>query len=168
MEYLKDYNYDNAIRVWSGLSWAVIDRRTGAIVQENDPIFCAPGLTDAEKQEAREAVSRMVDAPFGGDVYIRFNDLPKRGKSQNFATGKLERGVSCYAAVWDYISGCYKRTGSGLDGAMIAYVLSGAPIYLISGNEVAKGSDGEPIVHDAKILASLVFCADKDGYIVEA
>lgn len=169
LTYCKDYNIDGAIRVnvsgdRDNLSWAVFDR-AGNLLQSNEPAFFAPGLTEDETAEARKSIAAMHDAPFAGEVYIRFNDIPQSGKSINHATGKEERGVSCYRAIWDYIHGCYRRTGGGLDGAAIAYILSRAPIYLITGEEIDVGSDGEPILANTTILSKLSFGNDDDGYV---
>lgn len=107
----------------------------------------------------------MHPEPFA-NAYLRFNDPPKSGRSKNFATGKIEDGVSCYSLTWDMINQCYKRTGSGLDGAMIAYAMQGAPVYFITGEECGTGSDGEPLLQNVKILAGAKFDRQKDGYII--
>lgn len=162
LEYTCGYADTKNIRAWSGLAWAEFDR-SGNVVNEckNEHYL----LTAEEMKEAREAIQQMHGAPYS-NAYLRFNDLPEGGKSKNYATGEIEAGISCYALRWDLADQCYKRTGGGLDGAMIAYAIQGAPMYLVSGDQCGVGSDGEPVIDNVKILASLKFDAKKDGYIL--
>jgi hypothetical protein len=147
------------------LSWAIIDPETGNIVRECKRSHIMPGLTEAQIEEAVEAIRRMSFAPFEG-AYIRFNALPSCGRSTNHATGEDERGISCYEATWDLLDWCYRRTGGGLDGAALSYLIEGADIYLVTGTEVGYGSDGEPVLADVEIVASLEFDAAKNGYVI--
>lgn len=170
LRYSCGYEEPNNIRVWAegdpnNMSWAEFDLNGNLVVECKRGAFLFPGLTDNEMAEAREAIARMRPAPYA-EVYLRFNDLPEGGKSKNYATGEREKGVSCYALRWDFIGQCYKRTGGGLDGAMIAYAIQGAPMYLISGIECGTGSDGEPVLNRAKILSNLKFDKDRDGYVL--
>ena len=59
------------------------------------------------------------------------------------------------------------RTGGGLDGAMFAYLIQKAPIYLITGKKCGVGSDGEPLVENVKVLARAKFDHDKGGWSVD-
>ena len=169
LHYCEDYNNRNAIRVSvddcrENLSWAVLDLETGEIIEEcQRGAFLFPGLTDAQLAEAKEAIKGFHRAPYE-NAYIRFNDLPKSGFSKNYATGENELGVSCYEARWDIVTGVYKRDGAGLDGAAIRYILSGSPVYLITGEEISRGSDGEPTLRNARVLAELTYDRDSDGY----
>ena len=172
LTYCIDFNHKNAIRVSitdvrQNMSWAVLDRDSGELLQEcKRGEFMFPGLTDAELAEARETIKGFTDAPWS-DAYIRFGHLPKNGKSKNYATGEYETGVSCYSADWDIIDGCYRRGSEGLDGAALTYLIKGADIYLVTGREIGKGSDGEPIIEDARIVATLRFDSTKDGYVIK-
>ena len=65
------------------------------------------------------------------------------------------------------INGCYQRGSEGLDGAALTYLIKGAEIYLITGKEIGKGSDGEPLIEDAEIVAKLRLDPDKDGYVIQ-
>lgn len=156
------------IRAWSGLAWADFDR-SGKLLRQNpqNPSWVCGEMAEDALREASEAIKTLLDAPIPGDVYLRFNDLPEGGRSKNFSTGELEVGVSCYTLRWDLVGQCYKRTGGDLDGAMIAYAIQGAPMYLVSGTECGTGSDGEPVITGAKILSKLKFDSKKDGYIVK-
>ena len=173
LSYCKDFNHKNGIRVSvtdvrHNMSWAVLDRDTGELLQDckRGEHHLFPGLTDTELAEARERIKGFTDAPWQ-EAYIRFGRLPKNGKSKNYATGEYEAGVSCYSAEWDIIDGCYRRGAEGLDGAAITYLIKGADIYLVTGREIGKGSDGEPIIEDAKIVATLRFDSAKDGYVIK-
>lgn len=167
--YCEDFSSTNAIRVdvinnRDNLSWAVFDL-TGNILREcKRGAFLFPGLTEEEIKEARATIQTFRPAPYG-KAYIRYNELPEKGKSVNHATGIEEAGVSCYTAQWDLATGSYKRTGTGLDGAAIFYLITGAPVYLIDGEEVGIGSDGEPLLKDVKILCRLKYDKTADGYI---
>lgn len=170
LKYTCGYADTDNIRAWvdgerGNMSWAEFDRSGNLVSECKRGDFLFPGLTDRDMAEARDAISHMLPAPYV-DAYLRFNDLPEGGRSKNFATGQMEAGVSCYALRWDLINQCYKRTGGGLDGAMIAYGIQGSPMYLITGTECGTGSDGEPVLEGAKILANLKFDKDKDGYIL--
>lgn len=157
---------EDIIRVYQDLSWAHFDL-DGNLIAENVKSFCMPGLTDEEKTEAIERIKSFKKAPYGVTGYIRFGNLPKSGKSKNYATGKLEKGVSCYNALWDLEKNAYVRTGNSLEGAAINYIIKGAPIYFITGEEVGTGSDGEPLLSNAQILAELIFDPDKKGYVLK-
>ena len=172
LTYCMDFNHENGIRVSvtdvrHNMSWAVLDRNTGVLLQEsNRNEHLSPGLTVEELAEAREKIKGFKDAPYQ-NVFIRFGHLPKNGKSKNYATGESEAGVSCYSAEWDIISGCYHRGSEGLEGAALTYLIKGAEIYLITGRKIGKGSDGEPLIEDAEIVAKLRFNPDKDGYVIQ-
>lgn len=159
-------NWMNGIRVYKGLAWADFDL-DGNLVRKSQSNFnfVSDELTDAELEEASEKIKSFSPAPYN-EVYLRFNDLPKNGKSKNFATSEEEKGVSCYSLIWDVVSGCYKRTEEGLEGAMVAYAIQGAPIYFVTGKECGIGSDGEPVLKDAKVVSRARFDSQKDGYVV--
>jgi len=155
--------FENQIRVYDDLAWADFTMN-GDLVKKSSGFMGA--LSDGQIAEASETIKSFQPAPFSGSVYLRFNDLPAGGKSKNYATGELENGVSCYALTWDLVAGAYKRCGQGLDGAMIAYALQGAPMYFITGDECGTGSDGEPLLNSPKVLSSAQYNASKDGYVV--
>lgn len=146
------------------LAWAFFDR-SGNPVEFSKESFIMHWNHDDDKMIS-ETIKSFVRAPFNCSVYIRFNDLPKGSKSKNFATGKLENGVSVYGARYDLISGEYKISGSGLEGAMIAYTIKGAPIYFVTGEEVGKGSDGEPLLENAKVLSRAI-ATGEGGYVIK-
>lgn len=83
--------------------------------------------------------------------YIRFGAIPESGRSINHATREPESGVSCYRLV---------RIGAEwrIDGAIGSYMelsSSGLPLYEIAGDEIGTGSDGEPILRNARIVRKM-------------
>ena len=62
-----------------------------------------------------------------------------------------------YNPVTDLIE--YAEDGTGCHAAL-TYLLSGAPCYLVTGTEVGRGSDGEPVLQDVRLLADLKPCED--------
>lgn len=162
LEYKESFLYPDAVRAYSGLSWAEIDMKTRSVLKQSSPSAFASGLTEEELNEATNAVANMTSAPYEV-AFIRFGNLPKGGKSKNYLTGEFERGVSVYDATWNMVTGAYERSG-GLDGAMINYMIKGAPVYLVTGERVGTGSDGEPIIRNASVLKRLRYDPDIDGY----
>lgn len=162
--------YDSDVRVYSedinnnGLSWAEFDF-SGNVVCECERSSIAPGLTTEDIEEAKRAIKNMHPAPYK-NVYLRFGYLPENGRSRDHSSGEVEAGVSCYSLRWDFIEGCYKRTGGGLDGAAIYYMFAKAPMFLITGHECGVGRDGEPTLENVYILSTLTFDTKKDGYSV--
>lgn len=152
-------------RVYKGLAWIEVSAN-GDIVNDKHRKYMSDEFSDADIIEAAETVKGFTPAPFE-TAFLRFGRLPKGGRSKNYATGEMEQGVSCYALTWDAMNGCYTITGSGLAGAIIAYTIKGAPVYIISGEKCGTGSDGEPVIRNAKVLAEAVYDNKKNGYIVK-
>lgn len=97
--------------------------------------------------------------------YIRFGDFPTGGKSKNWATGEMERGVSAYPVKWNVAKNKWEIDESQLEEFEALYSLTydvasgnGRPIYLVYGQETNHlGSDGEPLlnVNNVKIVKKL-------------
>lgn len=97
-------------------------------------------------------------------MYIRFGRIPE--VSRNRGTGKEEAGVSCYAVSHAQLEDnllVLDLAGEGLDVAleMIGYTLKRRECYEVDGALVGSGSDGEPLLSDARIIRSL-------GWITQA
>ena len=114
--------------------------------------------------EIAKTIKTFEPAPFDCDVYLRFNDIPKGGKSKNWATGKSEKGLSVYPLTYNLIKGCYNISGNVLQGAVIQYIIQQANIYFVTGKEVGTGSDNEPLLADVEILSQAQF--NGDGYVI--
>lgn len=139
------------IRVWRGLAWREYTWG-GSMVRESEPGGCLQAFGNDLDDVVRSGIASMQPPKYGLDVYIRFNDLPKAGKSRNWATGNDEAGISAYEVSYDLEHGCYDIFGS-LPGAEISYRISGAPIYFIRGDRIGTGSDGEPLLTNVSVVA---------------
>lgn len=109
---------------------------------------------DAEAERIIKSLPRPVHRV--DDIYIRFGTLPKGGRSRNWASGEYERGVSVYRAHYNINTGTYQPFGA-LPGAEIAHLLRGSKIWLVTGDKVGTGSDGEPLLSNIKIIAELEY-----------
>lgn len=97
--------------------------------------------------------------------YIRFGDIPKSGKSKNYATGEMERGVSAYPVKWNVSKNKWEIIENQLEEFSALFSLTddivtgkGRPVYLIYGPELdSLGSDGEPMLsaNDVQIVKKL-------------
>lgn len=134
--------------------------RNGNIVFERGTMFGDKKLSESEKANIIEIVL-SENAPCYRGLYIRFGELPKSGKSKNYATGEYENGISVYDARYDIGEGAFEICGNALSGAAFAGLLSGKNIYLLSGEEYGTGSDGEPTIRNAKIISELNYSNGK-------
>lgn len=92
-------------------------------------------------------------------VFIRFGGLPKGGRSKIWRGEEVvgeEKGVSVYDAVVrdDGISVCLpfplKRDTLDTFTGLVAY--QNRHVYLVKGDVVGKGNDGEPIIENVEII----------------
>lgn len=134
-------------------TWANFDYTGKLLSRSKDSDFIGT-LTEKNLSEMKELATLVKKPKYGTDVYIRFSELPKGGKSTNFATGEKEKGVSVYQSHYNYVTGNYSTYGA-LAGAEISHVLRGSNAYLVKGTEVGMGSDGEPVISNAKVLKKL-------------
>lgn len=83
-------------------------------------------------------------------MYVRFGTLPEGGHSRNDETGELEAGVSVYRAAWQSSDHDVLSVKLCSDGDVIQLrTLENRPIYLVDGEEIGVGSDGEPLLANA-------------------
>ncbi len=95
-------------------------------------------------------------------LYIRFGDIPTNGKS-NVYNGEIEigveEGVSVYPA---FESNGYISVGLSLpitrstlhtQQALLEY--ESRPCYLVTGDYVGKGTDGEPLIKNVRIIKEI-------------
>jgi hypothetical protein len=88
---------------------------------------------------------RWADAEREGKiVFLRFGQPPKSGKSHNYRDEEDESGVSAYEAI-DLGNGLYEFQPN------MAFLMSGPSfmdrkVYRLTGEQVGRGSDGEPVV----------------------
>jgi hypothetical protein len=89
-------------------------------------------------------------------IYVRFGDIPNNELSKNYLTEEYEEGVSVYEALEreDKISLLFPDlTGSAC--VSLSGVLD-RPAYSVEGELAGKGSDGEPLLKNCKIIKELV------------
>lgn len=153
---------DSSWRVSNNCHWAEYDEH-GTRIAQGTHRLCAPTAEELARWDATisDIITRAKRVDLPSALYLRWGGLPKGGRSKNHATGELEAGVSVYGArhnpVTDLIE--YAEDGTGCHAAL-TYLLSGAPCYLVTGTEIGRGSDGEPVLQDAHILADLKPCED--------
>lgn len=143
--------------------WADYDPTTGIRVRRGTDWACVPTPDELAQwdAEAPTITARIASNPYPERIYIRWRKLPKGGRSRNHATKELEAGISCYAASYNPISSVIEYLEDGATaGAALTYLLTGAPCYLLTGREVGRGSDGEPLLADVQVLCQLRPCAD--------
>lgn len=75
-----------------------------------------------------------------GKTYLRLGLIPENGKSQNFLTKEFEDGVS----VFELVDG-----KPAIDNLQLIDSFAGRyelPAFIVTGEEISKGHDGEPIL----------------------
>jgi hypothetical protein len=98
-------------------------------------------------------------------AYLRFKNLPANGRSHNYATGQTEAGISVYELDWDLVAGAWRLCGSATPAQLIINTLRGdVPAYIVTGERVGTGSDGEPLLTDVKIIGPAR--QDGDGWVL--
>lgn len=147
----KDSFYPGAIRFYNDNLAVVLLSRDGEVLHRR--------ATDEQVQECIDFLPK-VKYPSVLDGYIRFGLPPKSGKSLNYATGEPEGGVSAYNASFDPITGTWLCDGSALMGAVIVGNITKQDVYLILGDEVGVGSDGEPVLSNVQIVSKLIAVDD--------
>lgn len=100
-------------------------------------------------------------------MFVRFGALPDGGRSRNDETGDLEAGVSVYRGEWqssDRDVLCVTLVSEG--DAFQLRQLEDRPIYLVEGEEVGTGSDGEPLLANA--TATLLEGVEVVNWVIES
>lgn len=83
--------------------------------------------------------------------YLRSGDLPRGGRSRNYATGELEHGVSVYDMT-DHNAPKTPPEGEWADDDLRDRLKSDEPWHVVTGKEAGVGGDGEPVIRDPKIV----------------
>jgi len=111
------------------------------------------------------------------EVFLRFGEMPASGRSAKYKNSRTirgyEEGVSCFPACRTRGGHVLLDLGSRLHSQLLALMgLSGRAAYLIGGDIVGSGGDGEPVLRGAyyrEILQPLHFVATKTpSWTVEA
>ncbi len=152
------------------LQWAAFDARTGELVQKGSDSACKP--SDEQLQAWQEAALQYATIWAGrlddlsATLYIRYGDIPKSGRSTNFATGQKENGVSVYAAKYDIETGAiiFDDEAGVYDPGAIMYLTGDRTPHMVTGQEAGAGSDGETLLRKVRIVADLRYDAEKNGF----
>lgn len=138
----------------------------------------------------RHLIKIIEDISKATQYYIRFGEIPKDersgiGASPNhiahmFRTSNQEKGVSVYWARWSEEHNQWgiedvgnfatfnELTYLASEGQRKIYLVTGDPVYDEEHEEDQYGIDGEPLIHNVKIIKELqiedIFCGDEfDG-----
>lgn len=98
-------------------------------------------------------------------MFIRFGEIPKDGKSTNFLTNEKEKGISAYFAV--VVNKQWMPVLPSLTGSACV-TLSGLlkkRMFLVDGNIVGHGSDGEPLLDRVEIKRELFYKRNDQGWV---
>lgn len=100
------------------------------------------------------------------EIFVRWNLPPRRGRSRNYLTGDLEAGVSCYRARYNETTRLIELDDDDpVDiRTALGYIPLRLPCYLITGREVGRGGDNEPLLRRVKILGDLRYDTTRGGF----
>jgi len=112
------------------------------------PVLSVEHRTTRELAKKEEAAlnAKWKDAK---DVYVRYGKLPPGGKSKNYRDNIMEEGVSVFHGklLPDGSTAIIPRHPQEIGTYS---TLQNEPIYIIEGDEIGNGSDGEPLLTNAK------------------
>lgn len=161
---------DETYQLWSPqlqtLHWAKYARDGHRVCHGTD--WCT--TPTAEELAVWDAIAAALTKRLSGATaprYIRFGSPPRNARSRNHATGEFEAGLSCYRAIYNPISGMWMFAEQAtLPTAAIRGALGGYDnALLLAGEEVGVGSDGEPLIANARVLGELTYCRERGGFV---
>lgn len=87
--------------------------------------------------------------------YLRYGKLPANGHSRNHADNTLESGVSVYEGLIlpDKSAKTLPASNQEFCGML---TLRDRPLYEVTGTPIGTGSDGEPLLKNAKIVRTVI------------
>lgn len=89
-------------------------------------------------------------------IYIRFGAWSEKEQSYHHWLKQPERGVSVYQAAYDPKAKAYHMVRDPqLHGEVTVIglvVYTRRPVYIVTGDEVGRGSDGEPLLRNLRII----------------
>lgn len=91
----------------------------------------------------------------GEPVYLRFGLWSARSK--NWFTGEQEKGLSVYRAT--------VKDGILTPEDEICYMCEGRLAFPVTGEEVGRGSDGEPLLRNVKLLKLAIDYREMPAFI---
>jgi len=123
---------------------------------------------DCEAHRSLNIDALPVDAE--ESVYIRFGDVPESGRSVSAIDGRTEAGVSVYEATIESVPADVDEPGMFCPfGPKLLQVilLAQRETYLVTGTEVGRGTDGEPLLEDVDVVAPLTKRSGMSGWVIE-
>lgn len=88
--------------------------------------------------------------------YIRLGDIPKDELSLNHSTKNFEKGVSVFRGIvykGNYLPIVeYPEDAGTIIPMQSLFSYCGKPAYLVEGDEIGLGSDGEPLIKNVHII----------------
>jgi len=149
------YQGQTGIRVDFGVRgshYIICDNITGEIIATGEDWSTTP--TEEEKALGVAMVKAAIANGYRQDkFFVRFGGLPTNGKSTNYSTGKFEKGVSVISASQNLIDGSIELDIYGSAPSWL-WVMD-RPLYEVSGKIIGAGSDGEPVLKNAKIVKEI-------------
>jgi hypothetical protein len=104
-------------------------------------------LTHIKTSQELDKVRQKNDSKFSDveTVYMRFGKSPKEGYSFNYMDNEKEKGVSVYEAkIAD--DGSFRIVNANHLMEATYLQVQERPIYVLSGKEIGRGADGEPVI----------------------
>jgi hypothetical protein len=98
-----------------------------------------------------ERAASAAKAEGATPCYLRYGDPPSGGRSRDQRDGSLEAGVSVYRGLLCRDGSVLLVAGRREHGAQ-STMISDRPLYIVDGVEIGTGSDGEPLLRDARIV----------------
>jgi hypothetical protein len=127
--------------------WIVVGRK-------KDGYGCA--IVTVEHPSTRRALDARVRAAIktwakAKPCYVRYGDIPVCGHSMNHANGTAEKGVSVFYGEKLPNGRVRALPKNAIEFSSMA-LLRDRPLYIVTGDEVGTGSDGEPLLANCRIL----------------
>jgi hypothetical protein len=103
------------------------------------------------------------------DLYVRFGDIPDDERSYNSTDECYEDGVSVYDAEVESVppesdaGGMFVPVGPK---TLQILMLAQRDTYLVTGDRVGMGVDGEPVLRNVEIVAELEWGDEASGWII--
>jgi hypothetical protein len=151
---------------YSALRWKTFDGAVAALTAMGFVLSCGTRSTDPRTQswtfvhvetatalqDAKEADARAWRA--ATPCFVRYGNLPRGGRSRNYADDTLEVGVSVYRGeqLPDGRARARPQTNQEFVGR---HFLTDRPLYVVSGDEIGTGSDGEPVLAHCRIVRAV-------------
>lgn len=138
----------------AGLGWANFDK-DGNLKASGKDWITRPSAAAIKKaqEEAQQLAALWQGGTRPAPYFFRFGDLPKGGRSKNYISGAMEKGVSVYEAVPDVL-GRYQFNDQ-IDFPANMAMLFDRPAYVVAGTRIGTGYDGEPLLSGAKVVRKL-------------